>query len=86
MITDLDESEVSAAEAIRINDMQILDEALLEFACEGRTYAFMNRMALRYGDLSIVADRVAPKYEATGKDALIRARILDGANYVHYDL
>ncbi|MBD5321231.1 MAG: hypothetical protein HDS01_00475 [Bacteroides sp.] len=85
-VTDLAEANVSEAEAVKANDLQILDEGLLEFACEGRTYPFMNRMALRYNDLSIVADRVAPKYAESGKEALIRARILDGANYVHYDL
>ena len=86
MITDISESNVSDAEAVKANDMQILDESLLEFACEGRTYAFMNRMALRYGDLSIVADRVAPKYAESGKDQIVRSRILEGANYVHYDI
>lgn len=86
IVTDPSESMMTDAEAIKTNDMQILDEVLIEFSCEGRTYPWMNRMALRYGDLSIVADRVAPKYVESGKDATVRARILDGANYVHYDL
>ena len=51
---------------MKFNDLAILDETLLEFPCEGKTYAFMNRMATRYNDLSIVADRVCPKYEANG--------------------
>ncbi len=46
----------------------------------------MNLMALRYGDLNIIADRVAPKYESAGKDGEIRGKILDGGNWVHYDL
>lgn len=73
-------------EAHRKNDLAILDEYLLEFPVEGKTYAAMNRMALRYGDLSIVADRVCPKYEATGKAGEIRNKILAGGNYVPYDL
>lgn len=75
-----------ADEAHRKNDLAILDEYLLEFPVEGKTYAAMNRMALRYGDLSIVADRVCPKYEATGKAGEIRGKILAGGNYVPYDL
>lgn len=68
------------------NDLQILDECMLEFGCEGKVYPVMNRMALRYGDLDIVADRVCPKYEASGKDGEIRAKILAGGNWVPYDL
>ena len=86
MVSDPDEADVTPAEAVRHNDMQMLDETLMEFACEGRTYAFMNRMALRYNDLNIVADRVAPKYEEAGMDGMIRSRILAGGNFVHYDL
>lgn len=73
-------------DAMKTNDLQILDESMLEFACEGKVYAMMNRMALRYGDLNIIADRVAPKYESAGKDGEIRGKILDGGNWVHYDL
>lgn len=86
LYTDPRSEGVSDAEAIRHNDLQLLDEAILEFAVEGRNYAFMNRMALRYGDLSIVADRVCPKYEPHGLDAQVRAKILAGGNYVHYPL
>lgn len=86
IITDPSESDLSEIEIQKYNDLQMLDEALLEYACEGRTLPMMNRMALRYRDLNIVADRVCPKYELSGKDAIVRARILGGANYVHYDL
>ena len=86
MITDTDEADVTDAEAKRHNDMQMLDETFMEFACEGRTDPYMNRMALRYNDLSIVADRVCPKYEESGMADQIRARILAGGNFVHYDL
>lgn len=73
-------------EAMKTNDLAILDESMLEFACEGKVYAMMNRMALRYDDLNIIADRVAPKYQAVGKDGEIRGKILAGGNWVPYDL
>jgi hypothetical protein len=46
----------------------------------------MNRFAVRYNDLSIIADRICPKYVDTGKDAEIRSRILAGGNWVPYEL
>ena len=70
----------------RFNDMAILDEVMLEFGCEGKVYPWMNRMAVRYNDPSIIADRVCPKYEAVGKDAEIRAKIMAGGFWVPYDL
>lgn len=73
-------------DAFKFNDMAILDEALLTFCAEGKIYPMMNRMALRYGDLDIIADRVAPKYESAGKDGEIRGKILAGGNWVKYDL
>lgn len=79
--------DLGTVEATRkYNDEAILNETMIEFACEGKTYATMNRMALRYNDLGIVADRVAPKYKAKGKDGDVRAKIEAGGNYVHYDL
>ena len=80
------DEDMTDAEAIRYNDMQLLNECILEFAAEGRNYAVMNRMALRYNDLGIVADLVCPKYEAVGMAADVRAKILSGGNYVKYDL
>ncbi len=71
---------------LRINDMAILDESMLEFAAEGKVYPMMNRMAVRYNDPKIIADRVCPKYEAVGKDAEIRAKIMAGGFWVPYDL
>lgn len=79
-------TENSLATALRANDEQILNEYMMEFACEGKVYPVMNRMALRYKDLNIVADRVCPKYKASGMDEEIRAKILAGGNYVPYDL
>ena len=46
----------------------------------------MNRMAVRYGDPKIIADRVCPKYEAKGLDAVVRQRIMDGGYWVPFDL
>lgn len=79
--------DLGSEEATRkYNDEAILDETMIEFACEGKTYPAMNRMALRYNDLSIISSRVAPKYKAAGKDAAIKAKIEAGGNYVNYDL
>ena len=78
--------ELGQQETWRYNDLAILDEIMLEFPCEGKTYAAMNRMALRYDDLSIVADRISPKYESSGKSAYVSGKILAGGNYVPYDL
>lgn len=78
--------ELGERETMKFNDLAILDETMLEFACEGKTYASMNRMAVRYNDLSIIADRVCPKYEATGKSGEIRGKIMSGSNWVPYDL
>ncbi len=70
-------------------DMALLDEALLEFAAEGRSYGMMIRMANRYnGDPKIISDRVCPKYESPEE---IRSKIeneTDGkfGYFVHYDL
>ena len=72
--------------AMRHNDLQVLDETILEFACEGKVYPTMNRMAVRYNDPSIVADRVCPKYEATGRAEAIRAKIMDGGYWVNYQI
>ncbi|MDE6370443.1 MAG: hypothetical protein K2K92_03025, partial [Duncaniella sp.] len=73
-------------DAFKFNDLQMLDECMMEFICEGKIYPMMNRMAVRYGDLSIVADRVCPKYAETGKEDEIRAKIMAGGNWVKYDL
>lgn len=78
--------DASLAEALRANDEQILNEYMMEFACEGKVYPAMNRMALRYNDLNIVANRVCPKYKETGMESEIRAKILAGGNYMPYNL
>lgn len=79
--------DLGTVEATRkYNDEAILDEIMIEFSCEGKTYPAMNRMALRYNDLDIIADRIAPKYKESGKDGEIRSKIEAGGNYVKYDL
>lgn len=76
----------SRVETIRHNDELILNETMMEFACEGKSYPAMNRMAVRYNDPSIVAKRVARKYEGTGRAADVEAKIMAGGYWVPYDL
>lgn len=78
--------ELGEKMTIEYNDMAILNETMLEFACEGKVYPAMNRMAMRYNDPSIVADRVCPKYEASGKASEIRSKIQEGGYWVPFDL
>lgn len=75
-----------AQAAKRSNDIQIMKEAEMEFSCEGKTYPWMNRVAVRYKDKGIVADEICPKYEASGLAAQVRAAIMNGANWVKYHL
>lgn len=65
------------------NDLAILNEIMLEQPCEGRTLPAMIRMAMRYDDYNIIADRVCPKYTNPGD---IRAKILSGGYFIHWDL
>lgn len=65
------------------NDSIILDEILLELSCEGKVYPAMIRMAKRYGDYSIIADRVCPKYQ---NSEAIREKIMNGGYFVPWDL
>ncbi len=78
--------ELGEQGTIKFNDLALLDESMLEFAAEGKVYPMMNRMALRYNDLSIVADRVSAKYEDEALAATVRSKIMAGANWVPYDL
>lgn len=72
-------------ERIKIYDLALLDEMLLEYAAEGRSYGMMIRMAKRYNDWSIIADRVCPKYPVSMQEA-IRSKIMSGGYFVNYDL
>lgn len=78
--------ELGKEKTLHYNDMQILDEVMLEFGCEGKVYPWMNRMAVRYNDPSIVADRVCPKYTDEALAASVREKIMDGGYWVKYDL
>lgn len=78
--------ELGEEKTYRFNDMALLDESMLEFAAEGKVYPMMNRMAVRYNDASIVADRVCRKYTDAGLAATVRSRILDGAYWVPFNL
>lgn len=73
----------SAEEAKMKNDLALLDEMLLEFAAEGRTYPAMIRIAKRYNDYNIIADRVCPKYTNPEE---IRTKILNGGYFVKWNL
>lgn len=69
-------------------DLALLDEALLEFAAEGKSYGMMVRMANRYSDPTIVSDRVCPKYSS---QEAIRSKITATVNgkygyFVDYSL
>ena len=78
--------ELGELGTIKFNDLALLDEAMLEFAAEGKVYPMMNRMAVRYADPTIVANRVCEKYENEGLKSTVRQRILDGAYWVPFDL
>lgn len=84
--TMLTRNDASINVARRANDIQILKEVELELSCEGKTLPWMNRVAVRYRDLNIVADEICPKYEVTGKAGEIRGKILSGQNWVKYPL
>lgn len=73
------EEYANEAERIKAYDLAIADEHLLEYVAEGKSYSYLCKMAERYDkDPDIVADRVAPKYAASGKDGKVRAAIQNG--------
>jgi len=69
----------------KIYDLALLDEYLKEFTGEGKSYSYMIKMAQRYGDPKIIADRVCPKYP-DAKQAYVRAAIESGGYWVDWDL
>ena len=75
-------------EMLGANDEAILDEMMLEFPAEGKIYPTMIRMARRYNDPSIIADRVCPKYaDPEAIRAKINAEVGGKAGYfVHWNL
>jgi hypothetical protein len=72
--------------AWRHNDELILNEIMMEFACEGKTYPAMNRMVVRYNDPSIITKRVCPKYAGTGRETDVQSKIMNGGYWVPFDL
>ena len=68
----------------KFNDCALADEYMLEFVAEGKTYPALIRMATRWNDYSIVADRIAPKYGE--RAAEIHAKIMAGGYWVPWDL
>ena len=79
---------------IKIYDLAIADEALLEFCGEGKSYGYLVRMAERYKNdahdgleygPAIVANRVCPKYPSV-KQAAVRSAIEAGGYWVNWDL
>jgi len=70
--------------AKKFNDKAIMDEMLLEFPCEGKIYPALIRVAKRWNDYNIIADRVCPKYGDKAEE--IRAKILNGGYFVPWDL
>ena len=78
----IDDEETPNAK--KLNDCTIADEYMLEFAVEGKTYPALIRIATRWNDYSIVADRVSPKYGARASE--IHAKIMAGGYWVPWDL
>lgn len=78
------DEEADQTEAKKANDLAIADEHMLEFAVEGKTYPALIRIATRWNDFSIVADRVAPKYGV--RAAEIHAKIMADGYWVPWDL
>ena len=68
------QAQQAGVDIYRYNDKSIIDEYATEMSCEGKSYPALVRMAVCYGDPSIVADRICPKYPAA-KQSLIRSRI-----------
>jgi starch-binding outer membrane protein, SusD/RagB family len=76
---------LTESERMKQYDLALLDEYLLEYTGEGKSYSYMIKMAQRYGDPSIVADRVCPKYPVE-KQAAIRSAIEAGGYWVNWNL
>jgi hypothetical protein len=75
------------ADRIRLYDLALADEYLLEYTGEGKSYSYLIKMAERYPayGASIVADRVVPKYPSE-KQAEVRAIIEANGYWVDWDL
>ena len=78
--------ELGEQGTLKFNDLALLDESMLEFAGEGKVYPMMNRMAVRYNDPSIVADRVCAKYTDEVLASTVHSRIMAGGYWVPFNL
>lgn len=77
--------EYNEEERMRQYDLLITDEALSEYAGEGRSYSWICRMAHRYGP-EYVVDKVAEKYRGTPYYEKVRSAILAGNYWVKWNL
>jgi hypothetical protein len=76
---------LSEEQRMKEYDLALMDEYLLEFTGEGKSYSYMVKMAERYQDPDIIADRVCPKYPVA-KQASVRANIEAKGYWVNWDL
>lgn len=76
---------LSESERIKLYDLALADEYLLEYTGEGKSYSYLVKMAERYHTPSIIADRVVAKYPVY-KQAEIRSTIETGGYWVDWDL
>lgn len=67
-------------------DIALVEETCMESAGEARSYFAMMRIAKRWNDPSILADRVSAKYTDAMKET-VREYLQNEKNwYVHYQL
>jgi len=78
-------SSLLESERMRLYDLALADEYLLEYPGEGKAYSYLIKMAERHHSASIIADRVVPKYP-TDKQSEIRGIIESGKYWVDWDL
>ncbi|MCW3807762.1 RagB/SusD family nutrient uptake outer membrane protein [Plebeiibacterium marinum] len=72
-------------DSLQYLENKILEEDALELAFEGSRWGDLVRVALRTGDYSVLADRVADKYEKAGDAgtaAAIRGRLMTRENWL----
>jgi len=76
---------ITEEERMKLYDLALADEYLLEYTGEGKSYSYLIKMAQRYGDATIIADRVCPKYPAA-KQTEVRSVIVAGGYWVNWNL
>lgn len=79
-----DDYEMTEAERIKAYDLALLDAMLLEYPAEGRVMGMLYRMANRYNDMSIIADRIVPKYPESMQE-IVREKIMSGEFFIDWD-